>query len=143
MSCYVVPQAHVVALAAYAVGRDFQGHAPRVYPPSVGVPCSIPLVDAATAFANLLYAANYRSVNARYAGSGVAPEVKVTERDLARYEKFPAVNIAKMCHCLEYQLMSGDPDSTAMRLLHLIQSSVVQELPGYQEAIWAYSGEEG
>lgn len=110
--------------------------------------------ELASAYADVLYAENIRSVLHRYPDddeeSAPGPikkpaHIVVTAHDrrAAKY-KLPAVSLLKMCDCLEYQSCeTSDWDATpAYRLLNAIRKASIHALPGYDDAPWDYYTDE-
>lgn len=104
----------------------------------------------ASAYADILYAENMRSVLRRYPDDDVdsapgpieKPEsIKITLRHFndIRWVR-PAVEILKMCACLSYQSCETDDwESTpAYRLVQAIKEAAIRVLPGYEDAPWDY-----
>lgn len=104
----------------------------------------------ASAYADVLYAENVRSVLRRYPDdteeSAPGPinkptHIRVTGRDVcAAAFRLPAVSILKMCDCLEYQSCETDDweQTPAYRLLNAIRKAAIHALPGYDAAPWDY-----
>jgi hypothetical protein len=154
MSAFVCGPDHFIALAVFATG----GRQRKVDPRYVkGIPQGIenlPRQEIGTLYANTLYAANIRSVMARYPEDTVdsipgpcdKPEqIAVTHK---HYEHInwvlKPVQILKMLNCLEYQSCEADDweKSTAFNLLEAIRRAAIRQLPGYDDAPWDYDASE-
>ncbi len=132
MSCFVVSQKHLSAIVRWANVHNLKAGwiaAERrfVYTPGK----EQELVD-------LLYAANTKSVNARYKESH--PEHGF-EYDLSAPMLTP-VEVLKACDCITYQSgeWSGFKGSEAERAVQDIKQAAVRRLPGYEEAPWEIAG---
>lgn len=156
MSAFICGPDHFIALAVFAAG----GREARVRPEYVegcreaGKLCGVKGPALATAYANILYAANIRSVLHRYPDDTVdsAPgpidkpeQIDVTNKHFNHINwVLKPVAILKMCDSLEYQ--SCEPDdwekSTAHALLQAIRKAAIRALPGYDDAPWDYDAPE-
>ena len=127
MSAYVVSDAHINALVAWAVAkqvsyywngrrRDIQGDEQRI--------------------ASVLYAENVRSVNARYRENETANGFRYVRK--ATDTKREPVAIIKACHCYSYQACETDDwqQSEAFAVVESINDMAQRNLPGYDAAEW-------
>lgn len=154
MSAYVVDPEHVKVLAIWATQsrprlgiRVHQNHVLSTDQPMRDE-------DLASAYADMLWQENIRSVMARYPndtfeslpGPIEKPEhIVITECDYwATRPAFQSVQILKMLECLEYQSCeTRDYQTTpAYRLLDHMRRVAISELPGYEDAPWEYTGPE-
>lgn len=155
MSAFICDPAHFKTLAIFAASRRHDGR--RVDPLYLArfraeletQPDRYDTTsDLATAYADLLYQENIRSVQARYPedsweslpGPCVKPlHLIVDARDdtLAKYRLSP-VAILKLCDCLEYQSCETDDyrETAAFELLERIRRAAIRALPGYDKAPW-------
>ena len=118
MSAFVCSPEHFKVLGSFAASPD-RGHCSphRVSPGYMrGIPNIYGLVGdkLASAYANVLYAENVRSVSARYprdAVKGTLPgpiDMPETIAVSVNHSRPSAVAILKMCDCLEYQSCETD-----------------------------------
>jgi|SRR3990167_5335284 len=157
MSAFVCDSDHFKVLAIFAASQTSgygNGHL-RVDPAYIaGLPAGLnratPLTDLASAYAEVLYQENLRSVMARYPsdrrdnlpGPINRPEhitVLANDRTLAAYRLSP-IAILKMCDCLEYQSCETEDyrQTVAFKLLDAIRGAAIHALPGYDDAPWDY-----
>ena len=159
MSAFICGPDHFIALAVFATHRN-PGSGFRVDPRYVsgmdhpeaaqrGIE-NLTRTELATLYANVLYAANIRSVLARYPNDTLesAPgliekpeQIEVTHKHVMHPNWIlKSVQILKMCDCLEYQSNEADDwkESTACNLLNAIRRAAVRALPGYDDAPWDY-----
>jgi len=157
MSAFVCGQDHFKALGLFAasrVGGYGQGHIavdPKYIDGLPGEVVQLRGAELAEAYANILYAENVRSCQARYPqdtfsglpGEGDKPEaITVLNRDeMQASYKLPAVSILKMCDCLEYQSCETEDyrSTLAWELLSHIRKAAWRTLPGYDDAPWDYT----
>lgn len=151
MSTYICSLEQHKILAIYAASfhnGDYRVHPayhPAVTPPEGKgwTPTTL-----ASAYADLLYQENIRSVRARYPNDTwddlPGPIVKplhcvVSPRDTS-LPRVSAVQILKFAHCLAYQSCETDDWETtpAFKLLESIKSAATREVPGYDDAAWEY-----
>ena len=129
MSAYIVSDTHINTIVTWAA----QKHLPLfikdkyVYTHAFG---------NAQMFASMLYAANVRSVNARYH--------ERTRTTGFVYRKAPIkqlmpIAIIKLCHCLDYQSCEVKQwaRSDAKRFLDTVIDSAICHMPGYIDAKWS------
>lgn len=145
MSAYIVNQAHVIALAAFAATRD--GSSWNVDPAYLRtiehgrseVMRNARDCELATMYATILMAENIRSVNHRYNENTPAEIVQVGPRDMIRH--VDPLWILKMCDGLEYQSCETEdwPRTIAYELLNHIRSAAIRRLPGYDQAPWEFT----
>jgi hypothetical protein len=152
MSAFVCGPDHFKALAIFAVSRR---HGSRNVDPRDLKGCEkLELyneINLASAYADILYAENMRSVLHRYPddteetapGPIDKPEhIKVTGHDMCKpaYIRVSPVAILKMCDCLEYQSCETDDyrQTLAFDLLDRIRGAAIHCLPGYDDAPWDY-----
>lgn len=124
MSAFIVSDAHVTALAAYAC-RDMQDYGWAMTIQEIG---------------EMFNRENVASVNHRYSDHDPEPcTFKVHVPTLRR--KFTMVEIIKACHCLRYQSCEHDgwETSKACQILKSIVAHATNRLPGYDEAEWVIS----
>ena len=122
MSAFIVNRTHIAALAAFCTNsQDWAGRS---------------LKDG-TRIGNILWDANYRSVNVRYDEDDSAPVFTLHTADLVNMPSDPVV-VIKACHCLEYQSCEFEewPQSEACGILESIVSSACHKLSGYEAAPW-------
>lgn len=126
MSAYLCTDAHISALAGYAVKHNL----PRYVK-------NLDLADPSSAaeLARRLHAVNLASVNFRYRENN--SDSFTFDARAARCE-LSAVQVIKAAHCFNYQACEpSDWDETAeARLIQAIISSASHDLPGYNEAAW-------
>lgn len=157
MSAFICGPDHFKALAIFAASRSGgYGNAhlnvdPRYYkrlPPGLDTAGTAKL---ATAYADVLYQENIRSVAARYSDSPrdklpgiiIKPlHIIVTNADLSltKYRLAP-VALLKMCDCLEYQSCETDDYRLTLgfELLDGIRGAAIRKLAGYEEAPWDFT----
>jgi hypothetical protein len=141
MSAFVCDRELFIQLSCYAVKDDGNGH-PKVDPAYVRVPgldWATRGVELASAYANLLLWENVRSFATVYPEEGViTSRIAVTWADFRRCASLKAVEVLKMCDCLEYQSceMEDWEQSPARRLIETIRWAAIRDLPGYEEADW-------
>lgn len=152
MSAFICGPDHFIALAVFATGgRDM-----RVKPQYVkgcaepGQLYGMRGPALASAYANILYAANIRSVSVRYPNDKYdelpgpiekPDEITVTHRHTNHVNwVLEPVQILKMCDCLEYQSCEAEDweQTTAYNLLHQIRKAAIRALQGYEDAPWDY-----
>lgn len=143
MSAFVCQNDHFVALAQFAISNSHGStqvcFKTLAYNGLDDMSCR-DYLDAASYFANVLRDENIRSVSCRYNESAVYPEpLKVS--DFHGFCKLSAVNILKMCDCLEYQSCETDDykQTKAYTLLQAIRGAAIRALPGYDDGPWDYS----
>lgn len=161
MSAFICGPDHFKALAVFAVGKRYgsmrvgPNYFRHDYPPAAQMDGRSE-ADVATFYANILYCENVRSVQSRYSdcehddlpGPIEKPEMlTVTNRDLFELGSgmLKAVDILKMCDCLEYQSCETDDyrNTPAFKLLDRIRGAAIHALPGYEDAPWDYTKPEG
>jgi len=83
--------------------------------------------------------ANVRSVCHRYGESADEYDSLLPPPDSRRAPKCSAIEIVKLCDCLDYQSSETDDwrESEACKLLGRIRNAAINALPGYDEAKWA------
>jgi hypothetical protein len=155
MSAFICGPDHFKALAIFAAERGRHGR--NVDPRYVEGCAQLELyrdLELASAYADILYAENIRSVLKRYPNddeeSAPGPiekpkNIKVTARDAAAPKyKLKPVDLLKMCDCLEYQSCeTKDWETTpAYRLLNAIRKAAIHALPGYEDAPWDFYADE-
>lgn len=156
MSAFICGPDHIKALAVYAIGRRHGSM--RVGPNYLKYDGGDARIDGrseeeiATYYANILYCENIRSVQSRYPDDSFddlpgliqKPEMlEVTHQDIAWqavYGHLKAVDILKMCDCLEYQSCETDDyrSTLAFKLLDRIRGAAIHDLPGYDSAPWEW-----
>lgn len=140
MSAYVCSDAHIKALAIFAV-RKVHGSLnvdPRYVDGAKDIASRSPEV-VATRYAAMLLAENVRSVRRRYADDlGDYDEIQITPSEVLRPAAITPVVILKLCACLDYQSCESDDWQTtkAHALLQQIKDAAIRLLPGYEEAPW-------
>ena len=140
MSAYVCSNAHIKALAIFAVRKS---HGSMLVDPCY--------VDGAkdldgkyeeviaTRYAAILLAENVRSVRARYADDiGDYEEIEISKSEVLMPKAFTPVTILKLCNCLAYQSCETEDWETtnAYKLLQQIKDAAIRLLPGYEQAPW-------
>ena len=154
MSAFICGPDHLTALAVFAAGKDRYGYRvdPRYLDNVLGTKRLETYNDAelASAYADILYAENTRSVLHRYPkdtfesapGPIEKPQHIVVSPAAFRMNKYrlPPVSILKMCDCLEYQSCETDDyrRTPAYHLLNAIRRAAINALPGYEGAPWEY-----
>lgn len=155
MSAYVCSEKHIKALAVFAATRNGSGW--RVDPRYVQLLTSDPVpteiscdYEIATAYAELLYRENIRSVSARYPNDNwedlPGPNDKPDHMEVSKFDclrrdiRLDPVTALKLCDCLEYQSCETDDyaERPAYNLLNMIRRAAIRELPGYDDAPWGY-----
>ena len=155
MSAFICSPDHFKVLAVFAASRRHGSL--RVDPRYIDGFKQLEVrneLELASAYADVLYAENIRSVLHRYPDDTLdsapgpidKPEsITVTARDVcaARY-RLPPVAILSMCDCLEYQSCETEDwaSTPAWRLLNAIRRAAIRALPGYDDAPWDYCAEE-
>lgn len=164
MSAFICGPDHIKALAIFAAHR-VPGRGPNVDPRYFKYDggdermYGRPDDELATYYANILYAENIRSVQARYPGDtfedlpGLIQKPDMLEvtanESFEQYAYAPyvlkPVDILKMANCLEYQSCETNDwrDTLAYRLLLRIKEAAIRLLPGYDDAPWEYERPEG
>lgn len=107
--------------------------------------------ELATAYANILYRENIRSVACRYPDDGWTdlpgpiekPEnITIAHRDMlsGQYLGLKAVEILKLVNGLSYQSCETDnwEQTAAYHLLEAIKGAAIRTLPGYDDAPWEF-----
>lgn len=155
MSAFICGSDHFKVLAVFATRRGKYGR--NVDPRYVqGFEQLETYSDEAlaSAYADILYAENIRSVLQRYPDddeeSAPGPikklaHIRITQRDFSAGKlKLPMVAVLKMCDCLEYQSCESDDwqKTPAYRLLNAIRKAAIHDLPGYEDAPWAFEVDE-
>ena len=158
MSAFICDPDHFKALAVFAAARNHHGRNvdPRYL---TGFRAEVKTqpdrydttADLATAYGDLLYQENIRSVRARYPGDtwdalpGPCSKplrlvVKPGDDTLAKYRLSP-VALLKMADCLEYQSCETEDyrETVAFELLEHIRRAAIRRLPGYDAAPWEYT----
>jgi hypothetical protein len=129
MSCFICSSKQISAIVAFACRANLRlgWHSnPGRYAYSPG---------EEQAAVDILYAANVKSVNARYGES--EPEHGCTyDPSVAIYKP---IEIIKLCDSFGYQCdeWEGFEGSAAQKIIRDIQRSAVQALPGYDKAEWS------
>lgn len=144
MSAFVCGRAHILGLAAFAAlesaGRSSCNVEPR-YVRGLESLDGKRGVQLAAAYADVLYQQNVRSVNHRYRESEEPEPLAPSGVELAASViGISAVQILKMCNCLEYQSCENDDyyDTVAYRLTVAIKDAAIRQLPGYEGAEWGH-----
>jgi hypothetical protein len=122
MSAYVIDIKHIAYLCAYYESARMSAYCGDKSPLQV---------------ANLLLAANYASVNARYRETDAAPELSESDIEL-HWGAFNPVQVIKAAVCLDYQSceVDGWEQSEACDIINRIIRNAVHNLPGYDDAKW-------
>lgn len=98
--------------------------------------------DCAYVIADALKMENYRSVAFRYRGDVAmlaSPDrVTMTAADWRRAETVTPATVLKQLDCIEYQSCETPDYETApaYRLLQMIRSLAIRQVPGYEDAPW-------
>jgi hypothetical protein len=152
MSAYICHLDQIKVLAIYASKRDrgmFKVD-PRYFAVSPLPNGGWDHVTLASAYADILYQENVRSVRYRYPDDKwddlPGPRVKPVHclvdpaELLITLPKFSIVQLLKFCNSLEYQSCETDDykQTKAYELLCAIREELVRDLPGYEEAHWSY-----
>jgi len=132
MSAFIVSDYHINVLVSWAANQhglnavSYYWQGARRY-----------VRDDAKRVANVLYAENVRSVNARCSEHEDPSNFHYQPVALGYAHSTP-VQIIKACHCYEYQACETDDwgDSEACAIIDGIKKSAVRILPGYDEADW-------
>jgi hypothetical protein len=163
MSAFICGPDHFKALAIFAASRThgYGSASLRVDPryihygnPTKGLPVELLEsrgAELASAYADILYAENVRSVQARYPDDKSSdlpgPTIRqshivVSGQDqiLAKY-RLPPVSLLKMCDCLEYQSCETEDyrETLGFELLDRIRGAAIKALAGYDDAPWDYT----
>ena len=149
MSAYICDVGHLKGLAIYAALPGKYG-SNRVRPQYFGVEDGVLRERIASAYANILYDENVRSVRYRYPddkwdelpGPVKKPlRIVVTKADMARFRDPGPVQVLKACDCLEYQSCETEDyrDSNAFKLLTAIRGAAITYLSGYDQAEWGWT----
>jgi hypothetical protein len=125
MSAFVCSKNHIAAVANYAVTKGVWLGTGSAKPDDFG------------RVYETLAEANVRSVCHRYEDAGDYADVLRAPRRGA--SSHTAVEIIKLCECLDYQSSEVKDwrESDACRLLDNIRATATRHLPGYDEAKWA------
>jgi hypothetical protein len=152
MSAYICNLNQIKVLAIYASSRDRYSFKvnPLYFAVSPFPDKGWDHVTLASAYADILYQENVRSVRYRYPddkwdelpGPNVKP-VHCLIGDLAELQalpELPIVQLLKFADCLEYQSCEVDDykQTKALQLLTAIRYALITDLPGYEEAQWEY-----
>jgi|SRR6185369_4309213 len=139
MSAFIVSKATIDAIVTFAAAH-------RSVAPQVLHYEKINGVAAETKLGRMLLEENERSIRYRYPQTtGPSDMPGPVDYDGAeryfyakRFEPIAAIEIVKLCDCLEYQSCEHPEwkDSEACRILALIRESAVMEIPGYDKAPW-------
>lgn len=157
MSAFICGSDHFIALAVFAASNQGSGYGqghiavdPRYVHGLSEDNKMLRGVELATAYANILYAENIRSCQARYSSDDIdnlpsqihkPAEIKVTSKHLHHINwTLKPVQILSMCDCLEYQSCETRDyrESLAFDLLNAIRKAAWKSLPGYENAPWDY-----
>jgi hypothetical protein len=86
------------------------------------------------ALGQMLWDANYKSINARYRKFEDAPEYRFD----AGPREINVVSALKQIDCYEYQTCEFDgwKDSKAFEFCQSLRAALIGELPGYDDAPW-------
>ncbi|UOF79200.1 hypothetical protein [Caudoviricetes sp.] len=98
--------------------------------------------------AEILYAQNIASVNARYPDTITNPEstpgktceIGTPIKYRFSCNNYSAVQILKLCQCYDYQSCETGrdyPDTDAARIVDCIRTAAINALPGYEQADWS------
>lgn len=138
MSCFICDDAHITALAAYAVHHRIAD--------VLRVPAVIRCANARRADAEVLALAlrgeNVASFNARYEGRHQDDigdfEYQTNVATATRNGAFSPIQIIKAAQCFEYQACEhkGWTDSYARQVIENIIAHAITQLPGYDAAAW-------
>lgn len=92
-----------------------------------------------TGIGKALFAANQRSVNARYQDNAAAPDYRW--RSLHDTRALAPVMVIKACDCFDYQACEVDDyeDSWAAKWIDQLRKHAISKLPGYNDAPWAFT----
>jgi hypothetical protein len=90
--------------------------------------------DMLNRIGQILWDANFKSVNHRYNENTIAPNYEFKTHGL----DMTAVCVLKLIACLNYQCCEFDewPETEAFRILERIKNRAIASLPGYEEAPW-------
>ena len=156
MSAFICGPDHFKALAIFAASRSggYGSARTRVDPRYIE---KLPEIvkaqqgtELASAYADILYQENVRSVRGRYPsdtwetlpGPIVKPlHIIVSGQDTCSAKlRLQPVWILKMCDCLEYQSCETDDyrQTLGFDLLDRIRGAAINALPGYDAAPWDY-----
>ena len=136
MSCFIVSDAHIDALVTAArLARDFYFNDPSEtsFCRPGGTDRKILGPVDAQQVGQMLVNWNYKSVNARYNDSTEPHEYKFNLST-----DWKASEIIKACHCYAYQSCEAKnwETSPAYSFIKSLESHMVRNLPGYDEAPW-------
>lgn len=129
MSCFLVSDNHLGAIIGYACRENLKtgyGGNPGRYAYAPG---------EEQAACDILYAANAKSVNARYTTN--VDESGCTYHPNAI--KLRPIEVIKACDCYAYQCdeWDGFEGSEAQRIVDGIREHAIGKLPGYDAAEWS------
>ncbi len=138
MSAYVVEAEHIRYLLASAMAMDSQGPFRWYHRGSEAeATFSSHVLDYTNAdeIGQMLWGANYDSVNSRYSEEDSAP---VYSHPVFKRYDLDAVQILKACDCYEYQSCeTSDWDtSLAHAFIESLRRQAVTKLAGYSDAEW-------
>jgi len=127
MSAFVCSKNHIAAVANYAASKGVWLGTGSAKPEDFG------------RIYKTLAEANVRSVCHRYEDDDTENYADVLRAPRRAVSSHSAVEIIKLCDCLDYQSCEVDDwrESDACRLLNNIRSAAINALPGYDEAKWA------
>lgn len=88
--------------------------------------------------ADVLHAANVKSVNTRYKESTELPVPQIKLNDVSHFSRFDPVHVLKAIHCFGYQSCEHKSweQSEAKEICDNIQYSAIRKLKGYDAAPW-------
>lgn len=137
MSCFICDDAHITALAAYAVSNNLFSREHNAV-----LMVKYPRLNDAEALAHEMFDENAKAYSNNYSGrydSEVGTFTYDRETAIkARRGAFSAVEIIKSAQCYEYQACDSKTwdDSIAKRVIRAIVGHAIQALPGYESATW-------
>ena len=127
MSAFVCSKKHIAEVANYAVAR-------KVWLGSGSAKSE----DFGRIYKSLAEA-NVHGVCNRYSDDKASDYADVLRAPRCGSSSLSAVEIIKLCDCLEYQSseVDGWQESYAYRLLNSVRAAAINALPGYEDAEWA------
>lgn len=125
MSCFIVSDAHISALAAFVIRSEI-----LTWNPTTGLPYRPQEIG------DMFHAENVKSWNARYPKDATEPSFHLVER--AYLAPRTLVQILRAIECFEYQSCDHDewPESDVAKLCQRMRIKAIQLLPGYSDAPW-------
>lgn len=132
MSAFICTPKHINTIVSYAAQKDVALYLTN----ASGQRYRVRAERDPELIAECLIKANYDSVNFRYSES---QEVPVGEYFPVATAFVSAIQIVKLCDCLNYQCCEVDDweETDAAKIIRTIRNDAIGRIPGYDEAEWA------